>query len=109
MSDEPLDSQGQLDLLILSVLAREPAHGYRIIAALRERSDGAFDLPEGTVYPALHRLESVDLVSSSWETADGRRRRIYEIKPSGLAILAARRESWQRFSRSVDAVLGWAP
>ena len=58
--------KGHLDLLLLSVLAGRPAHGYAIISALRERSEGTFDLPEGTIYPALHRLEDAKLLSSSW-------------------------------------------
>ena len=67
--------KGNLDLLLLSVLAAGPAHGYAIISALRDRSGGTFDLPEGTVYPALHRLEDAGLLASSWADAEGRRRR----------------------------------
>ena len=62
--------KGHLDLLLLAVLAGGRAHGYTVISALRQRSEGTFDLPEGTVYPALHRLEDAGLLSSSW--ADGR-------------------------------------
>jgi PadR family transcriptional regulator, regulatory protein PadR len=58
--------KGHLDLRLLSVLAGGSAHGYVIIGALRERSDGAFDLPEGTIYPALHRLEKNGLLRSYW-------------------------------------------
>ena len=64
--------KGSLDLLLLGVLRHGPAHGYAIIAALRERSAGEFDLAEGTIYPALHRLERSGLVSSSVELAQGR-------------------------------------
>ena len=66
--------KGNLDLLLLSVLSAGPAHGYAIISALRERSGGTFDLPEGTIYPALHRLEEASLLASSWAQAEGRRR-----------------------------------
>ena len=66
--------KGNLDLLLLSVLSAGPAHGYAIISALRERSEGTFDLPEGTIYPALHRLEDSGLLASSWAQAEGRRR-----------------------------------
>ena len=65
-----MDVRGHLDLLVLSVLADTgPVHGYGIISALRARSDGAFDLPEGTVYPALHRMEKDGLVLSRWDNA----------------------------------------
>ena len=100
--------KGHLDLLLLSVLAAGPAHGYAIISALRERSDGMFDLPEGTIYPALHRLEGGGLLSSSWAEADGRRRRVYALTQAGAAALAAERTQWRRFAHGVQAVLGWS-
>jgi PadR family transcriptional regulator, regulatory protein PadR len=100
--------KGHLDLLLLSVLAAGPAHGYAIIAALRERSDGMFDLPEGTIYPALHRLESSGLLSSSWAEADGRRRRVYALAQAGAAALAAEQSQWRRFAHGVQAVVGWS-
>jgi PadR family transcriptional regulator, regulatory protein PadR len=99
--------KGHLDLLLLSVLAAGPAHGYAIITALRARSDGAFDLPEGTVYPALHRLEEAGLLASDWADADGRRRRVYALTSAGSAALAAQRTEWTRFASGVQAVLGW--
>lgn len=105
MENEP---KGHLDLLLLSVLRSGPAHGYAVIAALRDQSDGAFDLQEGTVYPALHRLERQGLVASGWTDGVGRRRRVYELTGNGAAALAARREEWRRFSMSVQAVVGWA-
>lgn len=98
--------QGHLDTMLLAVLAAGPAHGYALIDTLRERSEGAFDLPEGTVYPALHRLEHAGLVRSRWSDAGGRRRRIYELTPTGRPALAARAEGWRVFAAGVDAVLG---
>ena len=100
--------KGHLDLLLLSVLARGPAHGYAVIAALRDRSGGMFDLPEGTIYPALHRLEGSGLLSSSWAEADGRRRRVYALTQAGAAALAAEQTQWQRFAHGVQAVVGWS-
>jgi PadR family transcriptional regulator PadR len=100
--------KGNLDLLLLSVLAAGPAHGYAIISALRDRSGGTFDLPEGTVYPALHRLEDAGLLASSWADADGRRRRIYRLTDKGSAALAAERTEWRRFATGVQTVLGWS-
>ncbi len=100
--------KGHLDLLLLSVLAAGPAHGYAIISALRERSDGTFDLPEGTIYPALHRLEDGGLLSSSWAAGDGRRRRVYALTSAGATALAAEQTEWRRFATGVVAVLGWS-
>ncbi len=100
--------KGHLDLLLLSVLSAGPAHGYAIITALRERSEGSFDLPEGTVYPALHRLEDAGLLDSSWAMADGRRRRVYALTGAGAEALAAQRSEWRSFAHSVQAVLGWS-
>jgi PadR family transcriptional regulator len=99
-------TQGQLESLLLGVMADGPAHGYRVIELLRERSGGAFDLPEGTVYPALHRLERAGLLASAWDTASGRRRRVYRITERGQGELTGSRERWQRFAQAVTDVLG---
>ena len=97
--------KGHLDSLILAILADEPAHGYVIIEELKHRSRGAFTLPEGTVYPALHRLERGGLLTSAWSNGDGRRRRVYRLTRRGRTKLDARRAEWRAFSRAVDAVL----
>lgn len=97
-----------LDLLLLSVLVTGPAHGYGVIARLRERSDGSFDLAEGSVYPALHRMEREGLLASRWDASGERRRRVYQITGAGRSALAAKREQWRSFSRSVHRVVGWA-
>ena len=98
--------KGHLDLLLLSVLAGRPAHGYAVISALRERSAQEFTLPEGTVYPALHRLEGAGLLRSYWAEQAGRRRRLYELTASGEAALQELRGQWRRFSTGVQAVVG---
>jgi PadR family transcriptional regulator PadR len=98
--------KGNLELLLMGVLHRGPAHGYALIAALRDRSDGEFDLAEGTIYPALHRLEEGGLVASSIEMAQGRRRRTYALTARGRKELAARRRDWQGFVVAMQAVLG---
>lgn len=100
--------KGHLDLLILAVLRDREAHGYEVIAELRRRSEGEFDLPEGTVYPALHRLERDGLLSSDWATLDGRRRRVYRLTADGLEALAVQARQWRRFSASMSTVLGTA-
>jgi DNA-binding PadR family transcriptional regulator len=104
MSREQL--KGHLDVLLLAIVSEGPAHGYAVIAQLRERSDGAFDLPEGTVYPALHRLERGGLLRSGWADAGGRRRRVYRITSEGLRALAAGQTEWRAFASGVGAVLG---
>lgn len=97
--------KGHLDGLILAVVEAEPAHGYAIIEELKRRSAGVFTLPEGTVYPALHRLEAGGLLASSWERGSGRRRRVYRLTRRGRTALGARRSEWQIFSRAVEGVL----
>ena len=94
-----------MNLLLLAAVAAGAAHGYAIIKQLRERSGGVLDLPEGTLYPALHRLESADLLKSSWDTVGGRRRRVYEITPAGTEALAREREQWGSFCEAVESVL----
>lgn len=90
---------------MLGTLSAGPMHGYAVIDALRGRSEGAFDLAEGTVYPVLHRLEAEGLLASAWTTAEGRRRRVYRLTRSGRAALARRKADWSRFARAVEAVL----
>lgn len=97
--------RGHLDALVLATVGDEPLHGYAVIEALRERSEGAFALAEGTVYPVLHRLEADGLLASSWSTAAGRRRRVYRLTRRGRAALAERRAEWKRFANAVEAVL----
>jgi DNA-binding PadR family transcriptional regulator len=97
--------RGHLDGLLLGLLAAGPGHGYRLIEALREETGGEFDLPEGTVYPALHRLERSGLVESRWERGTTRRRRVYAITGAGRGLLAAERAQWPRFAAAVQAVL----
>ena len=100
--------KGHLDLLLLSVLSRGPGHGYEVITRLKVRSGGAFELPEGTVYPALHRLEHAGLLASSWDVVAGRRRRIYGLTTAGEAALADQAAQWREFSGSMARVIGAA-
>jgi PadR family transcriptional regulator, regulatory protein PadR len=97
--------KGHLDALVLAALEVEPGHGYAIIGRLRRQSGDVFKLPEGTIYPALHRLERDGLVKSRWTCATGRRRRVYRITRAGSEALAARRLEWKTFARAVEAVL----
>lgn len=96
--------KGHLDALILGVLSHGPLHGYAIIDELKRRSGGSLDLPEGTVYPALHRLEASGLLCSAW--SDGpRRRRVYRLTRRGKRELGERRSEWNAFVKAVEAVL----
>jgi len=96
----------QSDLLILAVLQSGPAHGYAIIESIKSRSQGRFDLPEGTIYPALHRMERQGFLTSAWSSAEGRRRRVYELSAAGREALRDRRSEWTRFATAMGAVIG---
>src|SRR5438105_10654286 len=98
--------KGHLDMIVLAALAPGPAHGYAVIEEIRRKSGRAFDLPEGTIYPALHRLEQAGLLSSRWITAEsGRRRRVYALTRRGARALAERRAVWQQFSQAIGNLL----
>lgn len=101
--------KGHVDLLVLAVLADGPQHGYGVIEQLRVRSDDAFDLAEGTIYPLLHRLEQAGLLNSDWSEVGGRRRRTYRLTEHGTTALREQQSAWEAFSHSVGAVLKGVP
>ena len=107
MSAEVL--KGHLDALLLATLAEGPRHGYAIKEMLRLESGGQFDLPTGTVYPALHRLEAAGLVRSTWSEVSGRRRRSYKLTAAGRRALEAKRTDWRQFSAAVTLLLEGRP
>lgn len=98
--------KGHLELLILSVLADNPMHGYAVIEELRKRSDEVIDVPEGTLYPALHRLEKAGLITASWSEVKGRRRKSYRLTQDGSHQLAAEQRAWTSFATAVAAITG---
>lgn len=98
-------SKGHVDLLLLSTLAEGPTHGYGLVEALRDRSGGVFDLAEGTVYPALYRLERQGLVTSRWEEGRTRRRRVYRLTRRGRTELQRERSAWESYAGAMRAVL----
>jgi PadR family transcriptional regulator PadR len=98
--------RGHVDLLLLAVIAEGPAHGYAMIDALRRRSGGYFDFPEGTIYPALYRLEQGGLIESAWAAGRARPRRLYSITAAGRTALRERRREWDVFTSGMAAVLG---
>jgi PadR family transcriptional regulator PadR len=97
--------KGHLDGLLLATVRSVPRHGYAIVEELRRASSGFFDLPEGTIYPALHRLEQAGLLDSRWETENGRRRRVYVITRRGRSSLVGQQREWSKFAHAVNAVL----
>jgi DNA-binding PadR family transcriptional regulator len=98
--------KGHLDVLLLAALEDGPRHGYAVKEALRQGSGGRFDLPTGTVYPALHRLERAGLISGAWSTVDGRRRRTYRLTPQGRRRLDSDRAEWHGFAAAITGLLG---
>jgi PadR family transcriptional regulator PadR len=101
--------KGHLDGLLLAALEAGPRHGYAVRATLREVTDGALDLPTGTVYPALHRLERSGLVVGEWSESGGRRRRTYRLTTLGRQALTDERSGWVEFAAAVSAALGARP
>ena len=98
--------RGHLEALLLTVLHDEPGHGYALAQRLGERSGGELAVPEGSLYPALQRLERRGLVTSAWVTAEGRRRRVYELSTSGRRQASSDAREWRLFSAAVDRVMG---
>lgn len=97
--------KGHLDALLLATLESGPRHGYAIMEMMRAESGGRLDLPTGTVYPALHRLERARLVRSRWSVVEGRRRRTYELTATGRRALSSERVQWREFASAVSSVL----
>src|SRR5262249_49132136 len=100
-----MNLKGTLPTLILEALVREPSHGYRIAQGIKQRSKGVLDFKEGTLYPALHKLENEGLVDSYEEVENGRPRRYCRITKTGRAILAKDRAEWRELSRAVSVIL----
>jgi transcriptional regulator len=97
---------GTVEMLILEVVSQGPSYGYEITQTVLSRSNGQFELKEGSLYPALHRLERQKLCDSYWVEHDGRRRKYYRLTASGRKALAARRSEWRSFAAGVNGVLG---
>src|SRR5215470_10353715 len=101
--------KGHLDALLLAALEDAPRQGYAVIEALRSSTGGRLDLPTGTVYPALHRLEAAGLIAGSWSAVGGRRRRNYVLTATGERALAGRRADWRDFAAVIGAALEGRP
>ncbi|MFL6112558.1 MAG: PadR family transcriptional regulator [Catenulispora sp.] len=101
--------KGHLNGLLLACLEGGPRHGYAVIEALRDATGGHLDLPTGTIYPALHRLEAAGLIVGRWSVVSGRRRRVYELTAKGRRVLSGERADWRRFRAVVSAALEGGP
>jgi len=99
---------GIVEMLMLDVLSRGPNYGYEISQQVAAQSAGYFDLKEGSLYPALHRLERQGLLAAEWSEADGRRRKYYKLTPDGQKAHAEKTAEWSRFVAGVSGVLGGA-
>lgn len=105
-SVDPNAVRGHLEPMILAVLENGPLHGYAVISAIKEGTDGELELNTGSVYPALRRLEDAGHIRGAWQVVDGRRRRTYRITAAGARTLAHGRTEWRAFTRAVGGVLG---
>jgi transcriptional regulator len=103
-----MNLRGTLPALILEALELHPDHGYSIAQRIKERSKGVLDFKEGTLYPALHKLEQEQSISSYEEVENGRTRRYYKITRQGRAALSKSREEWLKVSGAVSMILGEA-
>jgi transcriptional regulator len=108
MSDERLElPQGTLDLLILKALSLGPQHGWAISERLHQVSRATLQIPQGSLYPALHRLERRGWISARWDTSDNNRRaRFYELTRDGRRQLKVEADEWRRLTAAVALVLG---
>jgi PadR family transcriptional regulator, regulatory protein PadR len=95
-----------VEMLILEVAGQGQTYGYELAQTVAERSNGQFELKEGSLYPALHRLERQKLLRSFWRETEGRRRKYYELTEAGRVDLASRKKSWLSFTAGVNGVLG---
>ena len=107
MSDKPSDLiQGTLDMLILKTLALEPMHGYGIASVIQQVSEEVLRVEEGSLYPALHRLELDGIIDSEWGvSSNNRRAKYYSLTPDGAKYLRQEQEQWNRLSVAIDLVL----
>ena len=98
--------RGSLDLLVLKTLSLAPMHGWGISQRVQQISDGVLEVNQGSLYPALQRLEKDGLITSDWGTTDNNRRaRYYRITASGRKALGEELENWRRFAAGLEAVL----
>jgi PadR family transcriptional regulator len=109
MAKTPDSLQGSLELLILKTVQAEPQHGFGIALHIETVSDGLLRVEEGSLYPALHRLQKQGFLKSEWKTTDnGRRARYYRLTPAGRRRLTEAEANWSSLAKGVEKVLGFA-
>ena len=102
--------KGHVDLLLLSTLRHGPLHGYGVVEKLRGSSEGAFDLAEGTVYPALYRLEHQGWIASEWGESDNKRKaKFYRLTAAGRRQLDSETDKWNRMASLIGEILHTTP
>lgn len=105
----PIDREllkGSFDVLLLALLERGPMYGYQIVKEVKARTDGVLELKEGSLYPALHRLEQQGLIEGFWQPrADGADRRYYRLTARGAEAAQEKRAEWRRFATAIEGVL----
>lgn len=98
--------KGSSDSLLLCLIGQQPMYGYQIIKELESRSEGYFKFKEGTLYPALHRLEKAGLILGEWQKLpNGRRRRYYYITDKGRRVMVAERTQWRDFLNAMNRII----
>ena len=97
--------RGSTDSLLLALIGESPKYGYSLIKEIQKRTEGELRFKEGTLYPALHRLEEDDLIKGEWVSVKGMERRYYSLTDRGAEVLENRRRQWQQFSNAVDRII----
>lgn len=97
--------KGSTDILILSLLAERPMYGYEISQLLEQRSGGYFEMKEGLLYPALHRMQQHGWLSCDWQNIDGRQRKYYALTPAGRKALGEQAAEWKQFLEELEALM----
>ncbi len=99
-------TRSTVEPIVLKLVSGRPMYGYEMIKVVNERTDGAFEWKEGTLYPCLHRLEGAGLISAEWrKSKEGRRRRYYRVTRKGRALLRAKVKEWGAFTAAANALL----
>jgi PadR family transcriptional regulator, regulatory protein PadR len=98
--------KGSTDFLILRLLSERPMYGYEISQLLMQRSSGYFEMKEGLLYPALHRMQEKGWLTTDWQSVDGRRRKYYYLSRTGEEILGEQEVEWKRFLDKLNLMMG---
>ncbi|MCH8086323.1 MAG: helix-turn-helix transcriptional regulator [Chloroflexi bacterium] len=98
--------RGSTESLLLALIGNSPMYGYSIMKEIERRTDGGLHFKEGTLYPALHRLEQDGLIEGEWVSVNGMERRYYSLTEMGVEVLERRREQWRQFSTAVNRIIG---